>query len=164
MNVTITDSAIPLTNEDIAAAEHRLGCSIPTEYRTFLLAHNGGRPNPCGFLSYEKSGKPHDMSVIDWFFGINTGAYYNDMEERYNMVLEHRVPSLLFPVASDPGGNLICISIEGADTGKVYFWDHEFEAGNDGDTPTHVNVFFVASSFNEFIKELRNVNDDGATA
>lgn len=156
MTISILESADPVTEQDIASVERRLGRSIPLAYRAFLLAHNGGRPQPSGFSSYERDGSLHDQSVVDWFFGINTGTYHNDLEQRYTMVRERRVPANLFPIANDPGGNLICLSVEGTDIGTVYFWDHEFEASNDGDLLTYDNIFSIASNFDEFLDGLRD--------
>ena len=31
----------------------------------------------------------------------------------------------MLPIAVDPGGNLVLLAIEGEDTGKVFFWNHE---------------------------------------
>lgn len=160
MSIAILDSATPITEQDIALVEQRLGKSIPPVYRTFLLAHNGGRPQPDGFSSYGEKGGLHDQSRVDWLFGINTGAYYNDLEQHFDMVRERRVPANLLPIANDPGGNLICLSTAGAEVGTVYFWDHEFEVGNDGDPPTYDNVFFIAGSFDEFLAGLRDLDAD----
>src|SRR5262249_34028764 len=37
-----------------------------------------------------------------------------------------RIPEHAIPVASDPGGNLLVLSLGGDDRGQVYSWDHEF--------------------------------------
>lgn len=116
MNVTIFNTASPLTEEDIDQAEQRIGQPIPAAYRAFLIAHNGGQPDPDGFSSYAENGEVHDQSLVSWFFGLNTGSYYNDLEQHYQLVLERRVPSDLLPIASDPGGNLICLSVDGSST------------------------------------------------
>ena len=49
MAVQITGSKAKLTPEKIDAAEKALGVELPEPYRRFLLAHNGGRPEPADF-------------------------------------------------------------------------------------------------------------------
>lgn len=158
MSVKLYDSGRSVTQEDLTRAEERMGCTITATYRDFLLSHNGGRPEPNHFSVYGKNGALYTTSAVDWFFGINTGAYYNSLEQHFAMVREHRVPPNLLPIAGDPGGNLICLSVEGADVGTVYFWDHEEEA-DDSDPPTYGNVFFIASSFDAFLNGLHDNSD-----
>jgi len=154
MSVIITHSAEPLTEEDIARAEDRMGRSVPLAYRNFLLAHNGGRPQPDGFRAYGKNGELEDGSYVKWFFGINTGEYYSSLEDKL-ATYRRRMPSNLLPIASDPGGNVVCLSANGPDAGSVYFWHHEFET----QPPTYDNVWFVAPSFDEFINGLQDLHE-----
>lgn len=44
--ITCTLSGPPLTESDIVAFEREIGCGLPDDYRTFLLAVNGGFPQP----------------------------------------------------------------------------------------------------------------------
>lgn len=67
---------------------------------------------------------------------------------------EARVPDPMVPIAHDPGGNLVCISVTGEDAGKVYFCDHEGEYANGQRNRTESNVHLVADSFTEFITSL----------
>jgi len=61
-----------------------------------------------------------------------------------------RIPSNLFPFASDDGGDLICISLWGDDSGNIVFWDYY----NEHFPPTYANVYYIASSFSEFINNM----------
>lgn len=151
MDIQIVDSAEPLTEADIARVEQRIGCSVPTRYRTFLLAHNGGYPEPSGFRMRHTSGEPSQRGSVDWFLGIH--GENTDNLEHYLNTYRDRIPSNLFPIAHDAGGNLICISTDGADAGKVYFWDHEEEA-EEGETPTYDNLYLISDSFDEFLNNL----------
>ena len=49
MTPQITDSGALLSLDDLTAAEHRLNFRLPDDYRTFLLANNGGKPTPAWF-------------------------------------------------------------------------------------------------------------------
>ncbi len=92
-----------------------------------------------------------DQGLLDEFLCIQEGEY-SDLRHHVN-VFRDRVPANLLPIARDPGGNLICLSIAGSDRGKVYFWDHEEEA-EEGETPGYDNVYFVADSFDDLLHNL----------
>lgn len=160
MSVVIQDSAAPVTEEDLAQAEMHMGRSIPAAYRTFLLVHNGGRPIGAMFEIHGGSGtgKVTDMSRVGWFFGINTGRHYNNLEDVVD-VYRGRIPPNIFPIADDPFGNVIGISTAGEQAGTVYFWDHELEV-EPGETPHPNSLLFVAPSFEEFLNSLHQ-NDSG---
>ena len=91
----------------------------------------------------------NQRGCVNWFFGINTGKTYTDVEAALK-TYRGRIPSRLFPIGDDPGGNLICLSTAGSDAGAVFFWDHEFER----EEPTEDNVYFIAGSFEEFLNGL----------
>jgi cell wall assembly regulator SMI1 len=42
----ITDSGPPLSLDDVEVAERQLRVRFPDDYRSFLLAHNGGSTAP----------------------------------------------------------------------------------------------------------------------
>lgn len=148
-----------ISEATVAAYEQRWGIKFPDSYRDFLLKINGGIPEK-KFFSYKES--KDDGSLIDVFFGIIE-------ERRYSLLLNHlvtydnRVPLNMLPIADDPGGNLLLLSISGSDYGKVYFWDHEMEA-DEGETPDYRNLKLIADSFEEFINGLKSEGEiDHAT-
>lgn len=64
-------------------------------------------------------------------------------------LLGSRLPPTLLSIGSDLGGAKICLGIDGAEYGKVFFWD----PGSDFDgTPKgpFENILEVASTFSEF--------------
>ena len=63
----ITDSGPPLTLDDLKAAEERLSFHLPSDYRTFLLANNGGKPTPAWFRYGTESG---DVAGIKYFLPL----------------------------------------------------------------------------------------------
>jgi hypothetical protein len=80
------------------------------------------------------------------FFGIDDPIESSNIVWNYEQYRERLLPNLL-PIACDDGADLICLMIDGEDTGAVLFWDgyavpHE---------PDCSNVYYVASSFAEFI-------------
>jgi cell wall assembly regulator SMI1 len=122
------------------ALEHRLGVTIPVEYRDFLLAHNGGVPTHSVF---DVSGEGEDS--INQFFVVGSGSH-TDLE-RAVRIYAGRLPPGAIPIAEDGLGNLVLLQASGARRGLVLFWDHEREADN----PTEV----LASSLSEFLRSLR---------
>ena len=83
---------------------------------------------------------------------MKTGHTYSDLEQAYHIFID-RLPSSFVPIATDPGGNQICICTAGEDLGKVFFWDHEREQ-EEGVAPTYDNVLLVSNSFHEFLASL----------
>ena len=148
MGVVIQNTEPPLSAQRVKQVEKKYGIKLPLQYRNFLLAHNGGQPIPNEFHFKKKQGQYTD-SIVDWFLAIYEGENDN-FEEYYDTykIDENRIPENLVPIAHDPGGNLICISVSGDDEGAVFFWDHEHE--EDGD-----NIHLIADSFDEFLSGLK---------
>ena len=143
----ITEASEKLSPSVISKLENDLGINLPVSYKRFLLEHNGGRPTPdCFNFKGETTG-----SCVDWFLGIHNKEHNNLL--RYLETYKKRIPHNFFPIAHDPGSNLVCLSVAGADHGAVYFWDHEEENETDG-THDYSNVISVADSFDEFIGKL----------
>lgn len=126
--------------------EQKWGVKLPEEYRKFLSTYNGGYPFPDAFAIADIE----DESTVDRFLQLGAGPHSN--LEKYMTTYTGRLPNDLFPIAHDPGGNLICIGIDGDCFGKIYFWDHEFEA--DENEPDYSNVYLIADSFIEFLENL----------
>lgn len=144
------DSERSLTLGDIEAAEKRLQLSFPEEYKEFLLKHNGGSPTPNRFLYKDYDGND-SSSLVNFFHAIYEGRIDN-LELKYQfLVSEGRLLKKMIPIANDPFGNLICVSAEGDDMGKVYFWDHELEQEEAG----YENMGLISDSLTEFLNTLK---------
>lgn len=142
-DVTVCAHAEPTDEAAIAAFEASRGFPLPSDYREFLLTTNGGKPEPGAFQLALRSG-PYTDSVVHWFHALG-----HDLESTADE-MARRVPPELLPIASDPGGNLVCLGVAGDARGKVYFWDHEHERYPTGWS----NVDLVADSFNAFLRGL----------
>jgi hypothetical protein len=151
----IINSHPPVTDQNIRDCEHEIARAIPEPYRSFLLRHNGGEPRPEFFEWIDEDGVKLG-SYVRSFFGIHgqgwdtldSLAYCNE-----TYLKRERVPLDLFPVAADGGSNLILLGAHGERKGKVYFWDHNWEA-DDGEPPTYRNVHPLADSFEAFLAML----------
>ena len=136
------DEGEPLTAEHIDALETTVGKPFPPEYRAFLLAHNGGRPESA---IVDIDNCPAGAGVVQMFLGV-TGPIESETVEWSWKVFQGRIPERLLPVADDPFGNLFCLSLDGQDRGCVFFLDR-YE-----DSPA---PYLVAKSWNEFLGQLR---------
>jgi cell wall assembly regulator SMI1 len=149
-NITVRDSFEPkLSHQDIERAEHRLKITLPTDYKEFLLTHNGGRLEPNRFPI--RSNRSDTHGILNWLFGVREHGQYSLVDEA--MRFQGRVPPDLLPIGEDPGGNLICLAIAGPNRTRIYFWTHEEEVDED-ETPGYDNVYFVANSFTDLLERL----------
>lgn len=128
--------------------------TLPTDYKKHILKYNGGECNPSEFSFYESGLKT--TSDINYFYAFYTGKYSNIFKAiNIFKVIEKRMPSKIFPIAYDSGGNQICISCNSNDFGAIYFWDHEKEVdysiAADSD---YSNLYFVSPSFSNFLESL----------
>jgi cell wall assembly regulator SMI1 len=145
----IHDAPGGLEEARLQKVEEDLGAALPEDYRAFLREHNGGSPDPGGFVFADAKG-PYTDSVVAWFFGIHDEEF-NNLEE-FRADYRGRLLDDFVPIALDPFGNLICLGVRGEARGKVYFWDHEEET----DPPSFANMNRVANSFSEFVSGLRD--------
>jgi hypothetical protein len=77
--------------------EQRLGIKRPDELRRFLLAQNGGRPNPAVFDFTASDGK-RENSHVQFFLSVYDGKYSN-FETKFKTfkVRARRIPDDLIP-------------------------------------------------------------------
>ena len=141
-----------LTLEKLKEFEQTFGIKLPDDYRSFLLKYNGGVPEP-GIVDFIEHGE-NQSDVVNYLCGIHSGEYWASLEWYMDMY-KGRIPAGFIPFGYDPGGNLYLISVEGEHPGKVYFWDHENEAGIFDEEPGLKNMSFISNSFTEFLDKLR---------
>ena len=153
MQIEFESTGEPVTQEQLQAAEKRLGLSLPEAFRRHLLKFNGGRTVRNVFAVPGWG----DCSV-EQFLGItsDTGDDLLSVSESYR----GRIPPEMIPIAYADGGNLVCLCVSGTDVAAVFLWDHERE-GEEGEPPTHDNLSRVADGFEEFLDGLRESDDHG---
>ena len=121
-NLTMSSSQAPISNEQLVQLQMRLQLTFPVAYVKFLSKFNGGRPKPDTFKMKRLRDGKQSEGMIDWFYSAGSTDESNDLEREFRL-LAHRLPPNLLPIAHDPGGNQICISLSGEHIGKVLFWD-----------------------------------------
>lgn len=141
----------PASPEEIAECERTIGTPIPGPYRSFLLRHDGGVPEPYTFDWTTENGRRLGAQVESF---LNTRPSGDDSLCHVVRMYRARVPADLFPIASEVGGNLILLGAQGSRAGKIFYWDHNWEAGDD-ESVTDRNVHPLADSFEAFLRMLR---------
>ena len=137
----------PLLEEgDIAAFEAQYGFKLPLPLREFLLATNGGRPERDLFEIHGLNGNP--LGRVHLFFGLKDPVESCNLD--WNLeVFQERLPPGLLPIATTEGADKVCLSIAGADAGRVFYWDAQARSG------TH-SLYLLADTLDAFIAALRS--------
>lgn len=105
---------------------------IPTEVISCIEEHNGGRPSPNIFVTSTKK-----EYIFKSLLSYNT----NDKETIYMCYPGIFQEKELFPIASDPAGNFICIDLK--DNNSIIFFEHESGKKE-----------FIANDFVNFLNNL----------
>lgn len=137
----MTDQGPVLSAQALADFERRIGATLPTVYRDFLLSKNGGRPKRRVF---EIPGQGEDN--VRYIFGLGMAHASMDLEVWIERSAD-RFPAGMLPIGSDSFGNLIVLQVDGEATGRVLFWDHEAEVS--------ASLTEISRSFTDFLAELR---------
>lgn len=152
MQVENTNPFGTLSHERLEAFEQEIGCTLPLNYRTFLLTHNGGMPVPSAFSISDEEGE----TCINEIYGLHDGPSYARLDEM-RQVYRGRISEALLPIGDDSFGNVICLGIAGQHQDKVYFWDHELEFDRES---MFDNTTRIADSFADFLALLREPSDE----
>jgi hypothetical protein len=165
----------PLSAKQVEAAGDKLGTRLPRDYKSFLLRHNGGRPEPACIVN----------AVVSMFYSINAKNKVHDLLANVRR-MRRTLPDGVIPIAVDTFGNEICLALKGKNRGKVYFWDHEgapevddLEALYPGlilnppdepddsrnkSWPGHPDLGLIADSFAEFLDSFHDFDDEQVPA
>ena len=142
------------TQAALESFEKSIGCRLPDEYRRFLLECAGGY--------FQGSAE------FNWPGGNWAGAVQEVLGLRRDvcsLVRTRRTPQWptideLLWIMSDHGGNPICMTIDEAHFGKIWFIDHEVASYDEGWTLAQAMsdqwgyVLPLAPTFGEFMAGL----------
>jgi hypothetical protein len=113
-----------LDETTLGAAERRLGFPLPPRLKQFYLQTNGGQPRPNCLRA-----KGIEF-ILHQLFSIQCDVKFPSIDavEFYKQLIhgDTNHPKGLFPVASDPGGDLICCSCEHNDPDHIYVVRYDF--------------------------------------
>lgn len=144
--------SFPATNEqDIQAFEKGYNLSLPLEYKTFLLQHNGGQPEHNKIKMYDAKYDASLGTIVKSFLSLYKEAEDN-LEAMYVKYAKGKIiPSKFLPIAIAPRKNLLCLSLRKKDYGVVYYFEiDDFDKENlkeEGRT-------LAATSFLKFLDAL----------
>jgi uncharacterized protein (TIGR02996 family) len=150
---------------DIAALESRLGVTLPTDYRAFLLNYNDGDPNPSWFPRDGSQGT--SMARVEWFMGVHQPgsghgqrAWMDDLETAAGVLkdpdnFEDNAIGDYLPIAVPADSDYLLLGVGGSVRGRVdYFYDYTHNCENPD------NISPVATSFAAFLSLLTTAPDD----
>lgn len=150
----LLNSAEPILREDVLEFGNYLGVKLPEDYVEFIVNANGGTPElDMLYDFYDEVSEQENTSVIRRFFSVisNAECEKNNIKFIYNVMRrEEIIPFDMIPIADDPTGNVICISLSQNDYGAVYYLNHEFEDSDTG----YLMRSKITDSFKEFIEKL----------
>ncbi len=138
--------------EDLDRIEKKFHVKLPAEVREHCLSYNGGYPERSVFT--DQNG---DEYFVDLFIPVRDGRE-RPMEKTLGLLRadEGTIPDRLIPFAEEDGGNLFCFSVRESDFGAVYYYDHEFEYGEDPEE----HIAYLAESITVFINSLTEDEED----
>ncbi|NBD10442.1 SMI1/KNR4 family protein [Corallococcus silvisoli] len=144
--VWTTEGGPPLDARDVDAFEQRYKLALPLPHREFLLATNGGRPERDLFKLRGLPGNP--VGRIHFFFGLNDPVESSNLD--WNLqVFQDRLPPGLLPIATTEGADKLCLSVAGAEAGRVFYWDAHARTGTN-------SLHLLAEDFGAFMLALQS--------
>lgn len=143
---------LPLSSNELKEVSNYFGVQFPDEYQRFMLEYNGGTVEDTHNFKYADN-----IGAIAWFYDVDKNS--NSDLKYNNEMRKGRFPKGFVSIGTNGGGDEICIDCgAGEGFGKVYFWDHNFEADQSDPefaTPELANNFFlIADSFDTFLRGL----------
>lgn len=126
----------------------RYNLKFPQVFIDFLSKYNDGELNSNIVDGF-------DECSVRYFYGT-TSEEYSDIESTFKC-FTGRMPLNCIPIAEAEGGNLVCMSLDSAETfGKIYYWDHETMDVDDGEACKYsiTSMPQLAASFKEFLDKI----------
>ncbi|WHY79910.1 SMI1/KNR4 family protein [Neobacillus sp. WH10] len=140
-----------IVETDLLELEKEHKFKFPSTMREHYLLYNGGYPEKSLYVGDES-----EEYVVDYFIPVK-----NEKGRNLSGILrllndEKVIPNWLIPFADEAGGNLFCFSISEKDNGAIYYYNHEFEYG---DNPENL-IVCLSESLPDFINSLVECDDE----
>ena len=152
-------SGSQLDDSALLAFEKKLNVVLPKDYKEFMLKHNGGKPETEWIFDFTDVNNIYNKSIIQGFLVIYPSETHNldDLMKSYRILVEGGyTPASVLPIADDPSGNIILMSIAGEDYGRVYFGDHELADPDTG----YLVASAISNSFAEFVEKCKGADEN----
>ena len=143
------DGNPPTTPVAIEDFERDRGVSLPSLFKEFLLATNGGVPKTPAFPIKGKASNP--VGIVQAFLGIGVRVPTQELAYAYDLYVGG-FPHGIVPIAGNGGGDYVCLDLRSGQK-RVAFWDkrHFWGTGQWRES----DLYHVANSFEEFLASLR---------
>jgi len=134
--------------EEIGRIESMFDMKLPEDYTTFLLTHNGGKPE-VEYAEFHVDFLKKDIP-LDVLYGI--GISDLDIIEWSNFFPED-IPPKTIVIGGDPGGAMLLLTCAGdEEEDGIFYYDHAYFHEESSD---ECNTYFIADTFTEFINSLK---------
>ena len=122
--------------------------NFPKAFVDYLQAHNDAQ------LEANILDLGDNECCVRYFYGTSLESY-SDIRMIYE-AYQGRIPKELVPIADPDFGNQICMSLDKAAYGKIYFWDHETMDADDEVCMTAIaDMKEIAPSFEELLDKIK---------
>ena len=140
---------VPVSREAVLNVARALHVVFPDDYLECVIANSGGYPLPQKFDFGTRRGAVFNYLLS--FHGARRDPQTPEILYKHR-ILSGRLPDKVIPVASDPGGNFICLDYRDAEhSPRVVFWDHE-----DEENPKSHGISNICASFGELLRRLHD--------
>lgn len=146
----VVDPNPSINDLELQAFARRHGIKLPSEYRTFLLANNGGRPVPPAFPIQGFPDNP--IGVIQAFFGLKTEIQTEDLD-RILDELHGVIPAGILPIANTDGDDFVVLDLR-VPGNPCLFWNRKPFWGDN--VWRDEDLYPVAGNFQALLATLRN--------
>jgi len=137
----------------LEALEQKYGVKLPSDYVALLKTNNGVILKVNKFFISDGQGS----STLGILFGLadtDTAQFgHLDLGKNWRKT-RASMPDDIFPIGRDPGGNYVCMCLEGENYGKIFFYDHEEPNEDENGQPNHKNFYPIGDSFSHFMASL----------
>ena len=148
----MVDIANPLgkivSEDELIAFEASKNIRLPMVYKTFITEFNGGRPSRTHFSTQDKKVESH----VALFLPFDENSEESIASEFESITLAGWLPKNFLPIAITPSGNRVVLSIEGKDSGSVYFWS--WDEQDEDDKASYKFLRKICDDFGQFLNLL----------
>jgi hypothetical protein len=111
----------PPAPESLASMQVEAACALAADYADFLSRYGPGGLGAGGFVNLPEGCPIGGRFNVDILYGVGSRKSWNPFYLAAATYQSH-LPVSYFPIATDPGGNLlVCVCGSGA----IFAWDHE---------------------------------------
>lgn len=144
--IEIVESQPNICINDIKKFEELIEAKLPSDYKEFLIKHNGGSGHEYAFPLIEPMYDDEEIGSdcgLGWLYSLNNKDKYSSLERSFKSDHGVIISDEFIVIASDNGGGYyICLGIRGPLYGNIYIRaDDNY-------------LYKIAESFSDFVNSL----------